>query len=84
MKMTLVLLCLIALPSCALFDNAIPPQKAYVEADRATFDAIAPVVTALCDTDPTNDPDLTGVNGQALLQTVQTWELRIEAAEEGE
>jgi len=53
----------------------------YVRADRATFDVVEPVVRALADEDPTNDPDLAGVNGEAVLTMLDSWKLRLEAAE---
>lgn len=59
-------------------------QQQYVDADRATFNVVAPVVRALADEDPANDPDLSGVNGRAVLLMLDTWEIRLEAAEGGE
>jgi hypothetical protein len=53
----------------------------YVQADKATYALVAPVLSKLADTDPTNDPDLTGVNGLAVLQALKTWALRIATAE---
>lgn len=61
--------------------SGVGPRPAYVQADRDTFNALAPVIRLLADNDPSNDPDLTGINGVGLIQTINTWELRIEAAE---
>lgn len=74
---------LAVLSSCSAIQSlrAAQPQEQYVAADRATYNAIAPVVTLLADTDPANDPDLSGVNGVALLEVLRTWNDRIVAAE---
>lgn len=56
-------------------------QRQYVKADRATYDAISPVVRDLADDDAENDPDLSGVNGEALLMLVNSWDDRLTAAE---
>ena len=61
--------------------TALQVQNQYVGADRATFDVVAPVMRALADDDPENDPDLTGINGRSVLLMLDTWELRLEAAE---
>lgn len=68
---------LLSLTSCQHFRV----QQQYVDADRTTFNVVAPVVRALADEDPANDPDLTGVNGRAVLLMLDTWEIRLEAAE---
>ena len=57
------------------------PDESYVRADRATYDVVAPVIRLLADSDPTNDPVLTGSNGLGLIQVITTWEARIRAAE---
>ena len=77
-KMAPVLFAILA--SC----TGLRPDPAYVTADRATFDTVAPVVQLLADTDLANDPDLSGVNGESLLLTISTWELRLKAAEKGQ
>jgi hypothetical protein len=59
------------------------PAEEYVKADRATYEALAPQLVLLADEDPENDPSFTGVNGVALTTLLETWLLRIEAAEEG-
>jgi hypothetical protein len=71
----------VALTSCEHVAQ-LRPDAAYVAGDRATFDAIAPTVRDLADGDPTNDPDLSGVNGSSLLLLIDSWEARLEAAEE--
>lgn len=84
-KRLMGLLCVVValVSACALMPDTknLKVPVLYVEADRATYEAIAPVITALADTDPSNDPDLTGVNGLALLQALQTWEQRLQEAE---
>lgn len=70
------------IPGCAALD----PSKAtvpatWVAADRATFDAVSPVILLLTDSDPTNDPDLTGINSPALRQAIIIWQMRLQAAE---
>ena len=61
--------------------GALRVQDTYVRADRATFDVVAPIVRNLSDGDPSNDPDLTGVNGRSVQQMIASWELRLEKAE---
>lgn len=80
MRFLPTLAALVTLPLLAV--GCATPREDYVRADRATFDTVAPVIRALADEDPSNDPDLTGVNGEALLGTLRTWELRLKRAEE--
>jgi len=61
--------------------SSLRVSDTYVQADRTTFDVVEPVVRALADEDPPNDPDLTGVNGEAVLTMLDSWKLRLEAAE---
>lgn len=66
--------------------QALTPQNlsvpaAWVDADRATFNVVAPIILSLSDADPANDPDLTGVNGMALRQVIETWKMRLIEAE---
>ncbi len=62
--------------------SALNVDAEYVKADRATYDLVAPIVRDLADTDPTNDPDLTGVNGRAVISALDSWQLRLEKAEQ--
>jgi len=80
MKYLAVLASVALLSSCDSLSQ-FRPAPAYVAADRATFNVVAPVVRDLADDDPSNDPDLTGVNGEALLQLIESWELRLTSAE---
>lgn len=82
LKHTLPIVLLAGLVSSCESMGGFRPHRSYVEADRATFDTLAPVVRDLADSDPTNDPDLSGVNGEAVLSLVESWQLRLEAAEE--
>lgn len=66
--------------SCGTLQYKVPEQ--YVAADRATYNVLAPVITALADTDPDNDPNLTGANGSAILLLLQGWDFRVSQAEE--
>lgn len=75
-----VLVFLLSLTGCENFRV----QQQYVTADRATFDVVAPVVRVLADDDPENDPDLSGVNGKAVLLMLDTWEIRLKSAEGGD
>lgn len=77
-----LLLILLGLPLLAGCPSvSVQPDEAYVKADRAHYEFIEPVLSALADEDPDNDPDLTGVNGQAVMLSLTTWLLRIEQAE---
>ncbi len=67
----------LSLTSCA----DLRPDAAYVRADRARFDVIEPIVRALADEDPANDPDLRSSNGLALLALLDGWRVQLEAAE---
>ena len=80
MKYFLPLVLLAGATSCKTLANYKVPQT-YVQADRATFEVIEPVMRALADTDPSNDPDLSGANGAAVLTMLDTWEARIDNAE---
>jgi hypothetical protein len=53
------------------------PSQAYVAADRATFNAVAPEYSAYVHSDPTLDDDSRARRDR----TVQTWRARIESAE---
>lgn len=61
--------------------TALRPSDDYIRGDRGTFDAVAPIVRKLADDDPANDPDLTGVNGRAIILAVDLWETRLTDAE---
>ena len=69
---------LILLSSCK---HLQAPQEAYVKADRARFEMLEPMVRALADEDPLNDPDLSGVNGRSVLAMLEAWDLQIRTAE---
>lgn len=73
-------LMLLALAVCGC--KSLRVSDTYVQADRTTFEVVEPVVRALADEDPTNDPDLTGPNGTAVLLMLDSWRMRLEAAEE--
>ena len=72
-----------AVVGCTMFPSAeeLSVPGNWIVADRATFNAVAPVILALTDSDPSNDPDLTGVNATALRHAVQTWQIRLQMAE---
>lgn len=72
---------LLAAPGCAALQGLQSPAATYVSAERETYNSVAPIIQALADTDPSNDPDLSGVNGQAVLVLLESWNLRISAAE---
>lgn len=65
------------LPSCALFQSG--PSEAYIRADRATFDAIAPAHAEYLEADAALTPD----QKEARRLALDSWELRLEVAEEG-
>lgn len=62
---------------CGVLAGCAGAPPVYVQADRATFDAIAPVYSAYVEADPTIDPELKARR----LRTVETWRMRVEAAE---
>lgn len=76
------LLASVALAPACTAPEALLPSPAYVAADRATYDTAAPILRSLADDDPTNDPDLTGANGVAVLRMVDAWDIRISSAED--
>ena len=53
-------------------------EQSYVQADRDTYDVIAPAYVAYVSSDQT----LTEEQRERRLRTVQTWELRVQTAEE--
>jgi hypothetical protein len=53
------------------------PEGTYVAADRATYDAVAPEYCAYV----TNDPSLDDEQRARRRRTVDTWRVRLEAAE---
>ena len=55
------------------------PQAAYIEADRATFDVIAPAYLGYVQADPALDQDQI----DRRQRFVDTWRIRIEKAEGG-
>ena len=77
MKHAITTLALLTLCGC----TNLKVQDTYVQADRATYDALSPVIRKLADTDPLNDPDLTGVNGRGALMLLDSWESRLLKAE---
>lgn len=76
MRILILLVAALMLPSCC---TALSEQ--YVDADRATYEAVAQVIEKLVDDDPENDPDLSGSNSRSLLLLLESWNLRIERAE---
>lgn len=54
------------------------PAEAYVQADRATYEAIAPEYRAYVEA----DEDLDEAQVQRRIDLLSTWEARIRAAEE--
>jgi len=78
----MAMLMVMACPGCSMFQpKDFKVTEQWVRADRATFDLIAPTLILLADADVSNDPDLTGVNGLAMLQLIDAWEVRLQAAE---
>jgi len=79
----LFILIVLGLPGCGLFGKkglTVPQQ--WVRSDRATYELVAPTLRLLVDGDPSNDPDLTGVNSLALIQLLDAWNVRLMAAED--
>lgn len=68
-----IILLLLTCQACA----SVP--ELYVDADRATFDAVAPEYTRYIE----SDADLDDGQKDRRLRTLDTWERRIQAAEEG-
>jgi hypothetical protein len=60
--------------------NFTVPQQ-WVKADRATYNLVGATLRLYADNNPDNDPDLTGINGPAVLQLLDSWLARLEAAE---
>lgn len=69
--MRTTLLLLLALAGCAT------PDRLYVAADRATYEAVAPSWSAYISV----DPSLTAQQRARRLTLIETWRQRIEAAE---
>ena len=80
-NLMLAMLVGLMLTSCPSMQTKMSVPAVYVTADRATFEALAPIIQDLSDADPTNDPDLSGINGEALLLLIETWETRLTSAE---
>lgn len=81
MKKLIPLVALLSLCSCQALQG-FKVSESYVAADRQTFDVVAPTLRAFADADLLNDPDLSGANGTAVLTMLDTWQIRLEAAEE--
>lgn len=64
---------------CGVWQTVSGPGGAYVAADRATHDAIAPEYAAYVAADPNLDP----IQKDRRLNTVATWRMRVERAEAG-
>lgn len=80
---TIILAALLALTGgCASFPLT-PPSEDYVNSDRATHDALFPLLMLMADDDPSNDPVLDPIEREALMILLETWTLRLQAAEEG-
>lgn len=73
---TLAALALLA--SC----SSLRPDAAFVKASRGYHQLVEIALVPLTDDDPSNDPDLSGVNGQALLEAHKAQDLAIRRAEE--
>jgi len=69
--MKLMAVALLLLAGCA------GPNPSYIQADRATYEAIAPEYLRYIQ----DDARLTGAEVQRRIDTVNTWLRRIEAAE---
>lgn len=63
---------------CAALQGLQSPAGAYVAADRATYDAVAPEYAAYV----ANDAALSDEQRARRERTVQTWRLRLETAEQ--
>lgn len=61
--------------------SGLRPDKAFVRAERAHYNSLAPIIRALADEDPTNDPDLRGSNSAALLEQLKDWDKALSDAE---
>jgi hypothetical protein len=69
---------LLASCGCSALQSAQAPGGAYVAADRATFEALAPEYAAYV----AADPALPDEDRARRTRTLQTWRMRIEAAEQ--
>lgn len=74
----LILLLSVLLAGCC----SIAPDAAFVKSSKSYHEMVGVALIPLTDSDPTNDPDLSGVNGRALIQAHHTQGLAIKAAEE--
>ena len=72
-------LLLLPLSQCAGCAALRAPAPAYVAADRATYDAVAPEYAAYVGQDPALDEEERGRRAR----TLATWDARLRAAEEG-
>lgn len=63
---------------CALLATSCAPSHPYTVADRQTFDALAPDYTNYV----LNDATLSQPQRELKQLTVETWRMRLEAAEE--
>lgn len=78
MKKTHPILLLALLAGC----SSLKPDAAFVKASAEYHETMAIAIIPLTDDDPTNDPDLTGVNGLALHQAHRAQGLAIQAAQQ--
>ena len=63
---------------CTAVQSLNAPGGTYVAADRATYEALAPEYAAYVAADPSLAPD----ERDRRTRTLQTWRMRIEAAEQ--
>lgn len=62
--------------------SSLTPDAAFLAAARSYHGTMATAILPLTDSDPTNDPDLSGSNGQALRLAHDAMALQIQRAEE--
>ena len=62
--------------------SSVLPHESYVQADRETYNLVAPIIENAADGDASNGPNYYGANAHALRLKLKTWLIRIEAAEE--
>ena len=79
MKYLLSAVTVLFLCSCTQLDE-IRPDRTFVEAEQSVHDTVAPVLRNFADGDDTNNPDLSGVNGTALVQLLDLWKERLARA----
>ncbi len=81
MRRLVILLVLVACVGCGATKAKLSVNALYVAGDRATYDVLGVAILTLCDDDPANNVQFTSLKRNAIRELINTWRMRLEAAE---